>query len=431
VGRVLTIFSPHISPRLQYIVTVLFKESVVLTDNPEIFLLKEGPCINYSDQSIGKGLQIIPVALLREIKVGQQEIQIHRWQDLPVFFSGPGDIPFDIFAASFYLLSRYEEYLDHEKDQYGRYDHHNSLAHQQGFLEIPLIDYWMLEFEKEIQKIYPAYHLPARHFVVQPTYDIDIAYRFRYASPFKNIKGYFTDFLMGRFDALMERSAIYSGKQKDSYEIYDWLDELHKQYALQPYYFFLVAEKQKGYDKNTDPYTSGMQNLIRAHAKKYRVGVHPSVQSNTDGDCLEREIKLLSYHAHYTIRYSRQHYLKLQLPETYRRLIAAGIQQEHSMGYGAVNGFRASTSHPFYWYDLAKEQTTSLQIIPFCYMDSAAIFYERLNAEMAMERMNYFFATVKKVNGVFSYVMHNHFLTKQKEWIMWRNMYESFLRTMR
>lgn len=424
----LTIFSPHISPRLQYILAALFNDSVVLTDNREVYLLNEGPCINYSDQPTHKGVQIVPVALLQETNIREYVIKMDQWQDLPVFFSGPGQIPFDIFAAAFYLLSRYEEYLDHEKDQYGRYDHRNSLAWEHGFLDIPLIDCWMVVFEKEVQKTYPDCRLPVKQFVIMPTYDIDIAYRFQYASPFKNIKGYFTDLLMGRFDALMERSAIYSGKQKDSYDIYAWLDELHEQYVLKPCYFFLVAEKRKGYDKNVDPYTSGMRELIKVHAEKYRIGIHPSVQSNTDKDSLEREVTLLACYAQQQISVSRQHYLQLHLPETYQRLIEVGIKQDHSMGYGAVNGFRASTSCPFYWYDLKKEQTTLLQIIPFCYMDSTAIFHERLNAEMAMERMCYFFEIVRKVNGVFSYVMHNHFLTEQKEWIMWRNMYEIFLK---
>ena len=425
----LTIFSPHISPRLQYIVATLFKDLAVLTDNVEVYLLNEGSGINYSDQSINKGVQIIPVALMQETGVRKQDIVINQWQGLPVFFSGSGKIPFDIFAAAFYLISRYEEYLDHEKDQYERYDHRNSLAFRHGFLDIPLIDYWMLELEKELQKEHRDYQLPERQFLLQPTYDIDIAYRFRYASPFKNIKGYFTDLLMGRFDALAERSAIYSGKQKDSYDIYDWLDVLHQQHRIKPCYFFLVAEKRKGYDKNVDPYTNGMRELIKVHAKKYKIGIHPSVQSNTHKDCLEREIKLLSYHAQQPISVSRQHYLQLHLPETYQALIDIGIQQDYSMGYGAVNGFRASTSLPFYWYDLKNERTSSLQIIPFCYMDSTAIFHERLNAEMALERMRYFFEIVKKVSGVYSYVMHNHFLTEQKEWVMWRNMYETFLKT--
>lgn len=86
-------FSPHISSRLRYIVAELFKESALLTDNVEVYLSKEGACINYSNQSIDKGIQVIPVTLLKETEISKQEIQIQRWQDLPVFFSGSGDIP--------------------------------------------------------------------------------------------------------------------------------------------------------------------------------------------------------------------------------------------------------------------------------------------------------------------------------------------------
>ena len=46
------------------------------------------------------------------------------------------------FAASFYLISRYEEYLPHEKDMYGRYAHENSLAYKERFLQLPLINIW-------------------------------------------------------------------------------------------------------------------------------------------------------------------------------------------------------------------------------------------------------------------------------------------------
>lgn len=423
----LTIYTPHTSPRLQYIVTELFKGTANITNNVESFLQSEYALLNYSDQKLNKGIQIIPVGLLREEGIRSQNIVMQQWEELPVFFSVNSDIPFDLFAASFYLISRYEEYLPFKPDSYGRYDHQNSLAFRNGFLDIPLIDYWMQVFEQKLQEIYPTYRLPKRQFCFQPSYDIDIAFRFRYASPFKHIKGYFTDLLLGRFEALAERSLVYSGKKADSYDIYDWLNTLHRKYGLEPYYFFLAAEKQQGVDRNVDPFTRGMRNLIAAHAQQYRVGVHPSVKSNSAYSILEREVKLLSFYAGHDIRYSRQHYLQFKLPHTYHNLLKAGIRQEHSMGYGAINGFRASTSFPFNWYDFEKEQTTSLQVLPFSYMDSTTIFHERLNTEMATDRMMHFFNATKKVNGVFSFVMHNHFLTTEPDWIMWRNMYESFL----
>jgi hypothetical protein len=53
------------------------------------------------------------------------------------------------------------------------------------------------------------------------------------------------------------------------------------------------------------------------------------------------------------------------LPETFRHLLDTGIQEDFSMGYGSINGFRASVASPFYWYDLEKEQTTYLLLYPF------------------------------------------------------------------
>jgi hypothetical protein len=69
------------------------------------------------------------------ICVQQQEIQVFEWKGFKAFFkTSDGIVPFDLFAAAFYLLSRYEEYLSQEKDQYGRFPAEASLAFKAGFL---------------------------------------------------------------------------------------------------------------------------------------------------------------------------------------------------------------------------------------------------------------------------------------------------------
>jgi len=64
------------------------------------------------------------------------------------------------------------------------------------------------------------------------------------------------------------------------------------------------------------------------------------------------------------ITQSRQHYIRFNLPEGYQRLIAAGITDDYSMGYGSVNGFRASVASSFYWYDLEKEVLSLIKHLP-------------------------------------------------------------------
>ena len=55
-------------------------------------------------------------------------------------------------------------------------------------------------------------------------------------------------------------------RKKDPYDCFEWLDALHLYCRLKPYYFFLVAKKQKEYDKNTSTGVQVFQNLIEYYA---------------------------------------------------------------------------------------------------------------------------------------------------------------------
>ncbi len=97
----LTIFSPHISKRLAYIVNTVFGDTAVITDNAEEYLTSEGSRINYSNQPLGTGLQIVPSEILLETAIREQSIEVEQWKGLSVFFNGNGQVPFDILVASF------------------------------------------------------------------------------------------------------------------------------------------------------------------------------------------------------------------------------------------------------------------------------------------------------------------------------------------
>jgi hypothetical protein len=131
------IYSHISSSRLQYICSFIFKEQLgldfKLTIDSEAFKNHEGAKINYSDSKIADDeFYIQNHALLFENEIKPQEIACFTANGNKAFLKTTNsDFPFDIFAASFYLLSRYEEYLPHEKDMYGRFAHKNSLAFRQ------------------------------------------------------------------------------------------------------------------------------------------------------------------------------------------------------------------------------------------------------------------------------------------------------------
>ncbi len=426
----LLIYSPNTSSRLSYTVSVLFKNEVLVTQDAAIFLSHAGARINYSEQKITPNdFQIIPQGLLFQDSIHLQKTNCFEWKGIIAFFkTNGGKLPFDIFSAAFYLLSRYEEYLPYAVDEYGRYAHTNSLAFKNNFLHLPLIQLWQLELEKLLQNNFQEYSTPVQEFAFLPTYDIDIAYSYLHQPIIKNLYGFFRDLLKGKFELFQERANVYSGNQQDPFDQYHWLDLLHEQFKLNPIYFFLLAKKRKYVDKNISPTKKAMQELIKKRAAKYQVAIHPSWQSADSDIALREEIKCLSEITNQSVDKSRQHYLRMTIPDTYRRLLNAGILEDYTLGYAGMNGFRASYAGAFKWYDLKNETVTALEIHPFCYMDATAIFEQRYPVYEAKKELQGLYDIVKKVKGEMICIFHNHFLTDQPEWVEWKKMYANFLK---
>lgn len=437
------IYCNTISPRLSYIAGFIGKQvnntPFQLTSSIEEFKQYKGIKINYSSGSLGEeGIWIKPHALLFENDIKEQAISCFAVNDHKAFFKTEGEFPFDIFAASFYLLSRYEEYLPHKKTMYGVYDHENSLAWKEGFLDQPLVNTWIVQFREAIEK---KYSIPDSHrgniqlpiaikttFNFLPTYDIDMAWSYLHKGWFRNTGALLKLLVRGKWSEFNERFNVLRKKQADPFDAYHWMDQLHHQYRLRPYYFFLLADRTSLYDRNIDPDKKAMQQLIHAQAIHYPVGIHPSWQSGAQPSLLKEEIDTLQAITGVSVHTSRQHYIRFSFPDTFRRLLAHGIRFDFSMGYGSINGFRASVASPFYWYDLAAEKQTDLMFFPFCYMDANSFYEQKYTAEQALDEMRHYYRVVKEVNGTLSMIWHNSFLGTSKSFAGWREAYAQFIK---
>lgn len=333
-----------------------------------------------------------------------------------------------IFLRRLFLLSRYEEYLPFEADKYGRYPHADSLAWKEGFLHLPLINIWINDLKVSLLNKFPGLHFSNLPFKHLPTYDIDIAWSYINKGYYRNTGGMLKSVLKGNWKRLKQRIEVLSGVKKDPFDAYDWLNKLHLQCGIKAYYFFLLAFKQRSFDKNISPFNNALHRLVKSHADNYYIGIHPSWHSAESEDILKKEIKLLEYMAGRKIMHSRQHYLRFTLPASYQKLVRSGISKDYSMGYGGINGFRASVASSFYWYDLQKEEKSNLLIYPFCFMDSCAYYEQKLTPLQACEQLVSYHQTIKKINGLMITIWHNHFLGTAAEFAGWREVYELFLK---
>jgi hypothetical protein len=176
------------------------------------------------------------------------------------------------------------------------------------------------------------------------------------------------------------------------------------------------------------PHKDAMWQLVKKHTALYEIGIHPSWQSNAKASVLKSEMEWLAEMSgikHITI--SRQHYIKLSLPNTYRVLAEAGIHNEYSMGYGSINGFRASVASSFYWYDLEAEVQAALRIHPFCFMDANAYYEQKQSQQQTLTELMHYLSVCKEVNGGLITIWHNNFLGTANEFKGWKEIYEKFI----
>jgi len=429
----LLLYTHTITPRLQYIVDFiskeLFEDAIQLTTDEARYKASTQPRLNYSAREFSdEEFFIRNTHLLFETGIRVQDFECFEINFYKAFFETSGDFPFDIFAASFYLLSRYEEYLPHAIDDYGRDAHINSLAFREHFLSQPLINNWLHSFKKALQFKFPELVFKQAQFKCLLTYDIDIAWSFLHKGPVRTLGGFISDMRKGNWARVKDRWLVLQGKKKDPYDCFEWLDAWHLYCRLKPYFFFLVAKKTARYDKNTSCNNKAFRDLITYYANTYHLGWHPSWQSGDDPSLLKEELEWLEVVGDKKIVHSRQHYIRFSMPVTYRHLIKTGVEKDFSMGYATINGFRASVCTPFYWYDLEKEQTTSLMIYPFCFMDANSLFEQKQTPQQAYNELIQYYERVKSCRGVFIPIWHNYILGTDPLYPGWRQMFELFMK---
>jgi hypothetical protein len=414
------IFSEKTSARLNYVCKLIFNGHLGInfniTNNIDEFTEYPGAKLIYRQASNGIDIHISPHGLLFETSIEKKQINTCNFNGLKVPFATNGEsFPFDIFSAIFYLVSRYEEYLPYEKNKYGQFKATNSLLYKLGILDKPVVDIWILKLKEKLSTRFPKLLFKEKKFTTTFTYDIDVAYAYRGRLAVVTIANLLRDFFSFQFKKIIDRyRAIYNGR-KDPFDTYAHILKQKKDYGHNLLFFFLLGPKNK-FNHNLPPSKRIMQQLISNIAAIEDTGIHPSYYTDANFNQLLSEKNTLEFLCHKKITKSRQHYLRLLFPKTYCNLIKAGVKNDYTLSFAELPGFRAGTCTKFNFYNLSIEQETELILNPNTFMEGTFIEDMRLSPSVALPLMKQLVDEVKKVNGHFISIWHNHTLSDNNEW---------------
>lgn len=431
----LLIYTPHSTNRLRYTLNFIFNDflGVQYATTSNINDYNESTALaklNYSrtQSTANNEVVVFPNGLLKETGINEQAIKVFQYLQTPVFFSTSANasLPYDIFSAVFYMISRYEEYLPTIRDNHDRFHPQNTLAFQNNFLQLAVVDRWILQLQEVLKQQFPTLVFKQRTYRYISTIDIDNAYAYLHKGLIRSVLSLVRNIVQLDVKQLTERFKVFAKLTNDPYNTYNYIHTQHQKYNSKVIFFFLVGQYSK-YDTNLAIKNKSFQSLIKSIADVSQIGLHPSYASNTEERYLLREKQSLEKVTHRDLTMSRQHFLKLQFPETYRKLLQVDIQNDYSMGFAQQTGFRAGTCTPFLFYDLDLESETKLRIHPFQVMEATLHLYQKLPIAEAQKVITQLIQETKAVNGTFISLWHNETLSENAIWKNWRQVFEHTL----
>lgn len=413
--------TPRISYIFKHVCSRILEIDVQFTTDKEEFRSFPGPKFSYGKKPLGDELFFQAHGLLSQQGFETLDISVKKWNNTVGFFpvAGNSALPYDIFSSSFYLLSRYEEYLPHVKDEFGRFMASESLAFKEGFIQQPVVDVWAQRFKEALVTAFPELIFPEKKMVVHPIVDAGQPFAYKQKGMFRLVIGFANDLLNGKVGNLANRAKVIFGLQRDPLDTFKWMINTVKKNNSKLSVFFLLGNALV-FEESLNTRRHKFKMLIKFIADYKEVGLIFSFASLTDFSLFKNEKKRLEDIVNRPLSSSMNAQYVVNLPSLYRLLVELEIKKDFTMVYKDTIGFRASTCTPFLFYDIDYEIRTPLVIHPIA---MTTYGFQKKYALDVQKTVAHIKASVAAVNGTFSIVYTNKDFSFTEENKVWRDIF--------
>lgn len=338
---------------------------VTFTTAVEAFVIHSGPKMSYTFKPLGDEFFIAAHELLFERGINEFKISQSDWEGLPCFFqtSKESKLPFDLFAASFFLLSRYEEMGPQLKSEKGLFDAKQSTAVKEGFFEQPLVDLWVAKLYRLMNSsLTDLPPLSKKRLQKKLVIDVPLAFKYSHHSLLVVLEQFFKALFNFDFLALYKQLVVYLHLEKDPYDTFSFWGVFFKNTTVKPHVFFRYA-KSSAYETNLSVFNQSLQSRIKQIGDFYPLGLLLSSQAQLKPDeQMNKEKRDFYQLTRRQVKSCRIPFAHVSFIRLYKDLIAHEFTEDYSMGYPYLLGFRASTATPFFFYDLTNEVQLPLRV---------------------------------------------------------------------
>lgn len=316
----------------------------------------------------------------------------------------------DFISATYFMVTRYEEMVRHTvRDEHGRFPGRDSLPGRAGFIDTPIVDEYAKLISIWFRNLGVDVKPPERKFSLTLTHDVDTIHYFeQWNSPLTEMLRFF--YGTKSFKHFMRAFGYLIGIAKDPHDNFDTLLKLDLATNQKIIYFF-ISRAHGQFGSDYDIRSSSVRKLISKIAQRGgTIGLHASYEAGEDVDLIIEEKKILESVIGGSIKDLRYHFLRWNKVEDGMSLSKIGIENDYSMGYPDLCGFRLGVSRPILLFDPMNLCLMGMTEHPLIVMDVSLLRpnYMNLNKSEALSYCEALFRKTKEHQGEFVILWHNN-----------------------
>jgi len=413
----ITIPSNNINER-EYILNILFSEFLGLEYNLEIgskdydITLENGKKLIIEDTFFNKYPKDLEYLKLENIPNKIEEL--------------------DIFSASFFMLTRWEEYVNRDRDNHNRFPAYESLAFKEGFLDRPIVNEYLEELKAMLLDIDESLVFKKREYKLILTHDVDSTLKYRTIQD--GVKEIVGDIVKRKdlkkaFENIMLKIKVMLKLEKDPYDTFDFLMDISEDIGVKSYFFFMG----KGVSKFDNMYSSNdkfLINLVNKIKKRgHHIGIHATYNAYNDFEQFKKEKDELEKNLNLKVLYGREHFLRFEVPTTWQVWEDNAMSWDSTLCYADREGFRCGVCYEYSLFNILSRKKLNLKERPLIVMEgSFATYQEDIEPNEMEKKIVYLMNQVKKYNGEFVFLWHNSSFNT-KLWKKYQYIYEKVVKS--
>ena len=321
----------------------------------------------------------------------------------------------DLFAACFFMLTRWEEYVNKTKDEHNRFPAFASLAHKEGFLNRPIVNELVEELKQQLLELDSNLIFKEKKFELLLTHDVDDVIFWK--SKKQVLRLVLGDILKRKdfklaYENLKDYCLVAMKKRKDPFDTFEWIMDKSEEKGLKSRFYFMsggVTSHDNRYDIKTQ------KNLIEKIQKRgHIVGFHPSYNAYNDFKQLKHEKELLESVCKCKITEGREHYLRFEVPTTWQIWEDNGLKVDSTCGYADKEGFRCGTGDEFSVFNILTRKKLHLRERPLVFMDNHHYGYKSISSAESLRKIRFLVSQSIRFNTKITLLFHNSTFKESK-----------------